>query len=1162
MKMDLKKIWLFNVLLFLSFYTLQAGNGYLAATNYQIGVNENVGRVTLNWDIGGYSHYQLYVNEENKSEVQFEGSVGRTSKVASFIKRNTKYTFSLYVSNTSSSNLNVNGELRDRITIPLGEVDASIYAVPTKPSNYNKGETYISWSAPDVPYTQLWVQTGNEPEKLCTCAGSSRTAYKVSYIQKGKTYKFKLYTASSSTCSSTAVNKGFLLDEITVAGGSELIKQVGLNKVNLVRQYYGMIHNGAMYPANGRDQVKRLAEKSIKDAGLLGFGYMRVPVSFLRGSELSVWKNDAENYWNTIDTMMAHLNKYNVKIIPVLSWSTDQFKQNYPEINHYTFFTDHNCAAKQELKLFIEQFVSRYKNNPAVLFWELHNECNLNLNGNWGIPSLKRKDVLQTHTKWMCELIRSLDPFHMISSGHQMPRPIDWNLWINGSTADDTYNQFKEILAIQNKYCDIVSVHVYGWTNRFGHTENGGYNYDYLTDVNDAVKGMHKLLYIGEFGAPLPKYWGLQLRTTNPDDIKTRLILDQIAKNDIPFSSPWIWEFHETYSFREGDKNGNFVIDPCYTFPVINKMNEVNGVLGNQMWEPVYPDVTPPTTVIAFPYNGSSYEQTPPFNGDQFPHVYTKVSDNNLYIDSVELYIDGELANTSYQFPFRNAHELQKYEKCMHKIEVLAYDNSGNVGKDSIMLYNTHKRPIEPTVVTNTDDFSVSISWPDCYIDELGYEIYKMQDDGSWSLLATVTNPYYIDDDVVEGNQYFYKTRAVLSEGAFSSYSAVARTGVLEEGGIYQIKNVATGLFMGLYNSNLYDDKDIRQENSGSGNNKKWVAVKNKNSYMFINLVSGKAVDLLPANNSYVVHHTDDDDDSQLWSVSSAGDNSFYVANYNSGRYLRADVNNIHVRHVGNDNSDYMKWQFIKTGNVCVDIEISNTSVLENKPIGSNVGQLTMKNAQENEVYTFSLNPNELDNSLFVIEDNVLKTASVFDSETKNKYNLIVTMVDGDGVVYKKAFYIYVDVEVVNLKSQFIPLNEGLNYISINVIPEDNSVGSIFDGLDVDQVKNVDLYWRPSDPLSSLSHLNAGEGYVVIMNNPGLLKITGVAADFSNYTFPSASGWHLIGNPFGAFQKFENVFSSETCELVKHLEKYWSPDGVYSDHKCFEPGKGYYLLNK
>lgn len=82
------------------------------------------------------------------------------------------------------------------------------------------------------------------------------------------------------------------------------------------------------------------------------------------------------------------------------------------------------------------------------------------------------------------------------------------------------------------------------------------------------------------------------------------------------------------------------------------------------------------------------------------------------------------------------------------------------------------------------------------------------------------------------------------------------------------------------------------------------------------------------------------------------------------------------------------------------------------------------------------------------------------------------------------------------------------------------------------------------------------------MDNPGLLKITGLAADFSNYTFPTATGWHLIGNPFSAFQKFENVFSSETCDLVKYLEDYWNPDGVCSAHKCFEPGKGYCLSNK
>ena len=92
------------------------------------------------------------------------------------------------------------------------------------------------------------------------------------------------------------------------------------------------------------------------------------------------------------------------------------------------------------------------------------------------------------------------------------------------------------------------------------------------------------------------------------------------------------------------------------------------------------------------------------------------------------------------------------------------------------------------------------------------------------------------------------------------------------------------------------------------------------------------------------------------------------------------------------------------------DIAQSNSSIAENQPAGTTVG--TFSTVDENQsighVYTLVSGTGSDDNSSFVINGDALKTAAVFDYETKTNYTIRVRTTDFGGEFYEEVFSIAV----------------------------------------------------------------------------------------------------------------------------------------------------------
>ena len=90
------------------------------------------------------------------------------------------------------------------------------------------------------------------------------------------------------------------------------------------------------------------------------------------------------------------------------------------------------------------------------------------------------------------------------------------------------------------------------------------------------------------------------------------------------------------------------------------------------------------------------------------------------------------------------------------------------------------------------------------------------------------------------------------------------------------------------------------------------------------------------------------------------------------------------------------------------DIDLAGNSVAENLPVGTLVGTFTTTDLDVSDTHTYDLAPGvgDQDNASFTIDGDQLKTAKMFDYETKDSYNIRVRTMDADGLSYEETFTI------------------------------------------------------------------------------------------------------------------------------------------------------------
>jgi hypothetical protein len=302
------------------------------------------------------------------------------------------------------------------------------------------------------------------------------------------------------------------------------------------------------------------------------------------------WMSHPDAFFAAFDSLVADARAQGLHLVPSFLWETFLFPDLAGEPRGRLFVP--GSDSRKLAERFISEFVTRYKDNDAILFWELGNEMNLqadldvscdacssspacagaaeicvgcgtpckrtaadnilSCNDCRGISS--EQQDLGAFSGAIATLIHGIDSKRMVSSGDTLPRFAAYHLARQaGNYVSDTPDQFDStILQLHPDGVDLISIHPYPEgvdvsPSRFGDSDLAGAA---LVARLHALALQHgKKLYIGEYGEVLggSVTCGGDLVTCGGDATKwySRRMLDAIVREGVEFSGMWAYEAYE-----------------------------------------------------------------------------------------------------------------------------------------------------------------------------------------------------------------------------------------------------------------------------------------------------------------------------------------------------------------------------------------------------------------------------------------------------------------------------------------------------------------------------------------------------------------------------------------------------------------------------------------
>jgi len=345
--------------------------------------------------------------------------------------------------------------------------------------------------------------------------------------------------------------------------------------------------------------------------------------------------------------------------------------------------TNPRSRSAQMAERYVREFVLRYKNREAILFYELTNELNLGADLDLAgrcrreqvLPECEPKGNYTTgemigFTRRLAELVRSLDPLRPISSGFTVPRPAAEHLrarpeWITGKAdfTTDTLAQLEKNLTDIHAGLDVVSVHLYPTESnrRFGATDRRGTE---LLDVLwQAAKKTGKPLFIGEFGDVDSMQGGSNSYTVR--------MLERIAELKVPHSAVWVWQFYQKTPYTTRDNRHTlFSLEPGTTDVLIGKIRNANIRLGNPLPPRAEEDRVPPRVVLSWPLACAAVR-----DGQA---VYAVASDDSGTVERVEFWLDDTRLVGDVEPPYEAIVKGGNEASGEHVLLARAFDPAGN----------------------------------------------------------------------------------------------------------------------------------------------------------------------------------------------------------------------------------------------------------------------------------------------------------------------------------------------------------------------------------------------------------------------------------------------------------------------------------------------------
>jgi Bacterial Ig domain/Cellulase (glycosyl hydrolase family 5)/Divergent InlB B-repeat domain len=529
------------------------------------------------------------------------------------------------------------------------------------------------------------------------------------------TARFRLYSASDcQTITSTTP-----LAEVTLTARHHLAPPhpaLGINQSTLAEWYQGIVA-GCDFGNNHAACVRlgqSLGLRSIQDAKDVGISYLRVVIAGFGVNTygqtddiMNLWRRHPTTYWSHMDEMFSDLNSNGIKIIPSFNWHPTRWAVAGND-TLADLLTNPQSQSYRLLTSYIHDFITRYRNNPAIDMYELGNELNLSTDLNL-FANQECSDPQSVFRNYstnqligfqsrLAAFVRNLDPTHYIDSGDALPRSAAEHLraspeWIAPDWTADSQSQFQKHLGDIHQGSDVVSVHFYNSDNeRLGNT--GHMNANLLNIIDQAASSTNKPLYIGEFGDVNPGNYNTITHSEDLTATFSRNVMQLIRSLNIPFSSPWVWERYWSAPIRFEQ-----TFERAYTPVNVSAMAHTNAYFHNPVPADQIPDVTPPHLVLTSPVGNTV------LTGSVF--LSAVASDNNSPgINRVEFYVNNVLKRSITTPPYQCVLDTTHIAPGRTTITAKAFDTSGNSAQYSVSV-NKSALPVHELTITKNGNGTV-----------------------------------------------------------------------------------------------------------------------------------------------------------------------------------------------------------------------------------------------------------------------------------------------------------------------------------------------------------------------------------------------------------------------------------------------------------------------
>ncbi|MCE5199520.1 MAG: cellulase family glycosylhydrolase [Armatimonadota bacterium] len=376
-----------------------------------------------------------------------------------------------------------------------------------------------------------------------------------------------IWTIMAAVCALCMCGSAMAADGFLKINGSKLMlngreyRAIGVNIPNLHTAYNGTWHHIKQIYGTP-EKAKQAMIDAIIDAEKNHIAFVRFFAHPGYPSDnAQLYQPHREEYWHQMDEVVNLCRKHHVKLVPSLT-CIDSWQWCYGEKRQAIL--DPNSKTYKMSYGYIREFVTRYKDDPTILMWELTNEgmlgCDVDRQGEKGLPeecfaeksqyreTLSREDsltwdMLTRIYQDQAAFIKGIDRNHPVTSGDASVRP-------ECTSRRETFPDCKyrtdtlaewigNNLASQPEPLDVYSYHMYGSINEKTSWE-GHFNIPPMELYRSLIRATHAIqapVFVGEFGQYQPSF------DKDPDASYTRAFIDEMDKENVSLAALWVWHF-------------------------------------------------------------------------------------------------------------------------------------------------------------------------------------------------------------------------------------------------------------------------------------------------------------------------------------------------------------------------------------------------------------------------------------------------------------------------------------------------------------------------------------------------------------------------------------------------------------------------------------------